>query len=155
MGVIDDMGFMPAQYRELKEAMTDMEIAEDHLYCSIYTLKAWKRRHGLGPQYNKAAKKFTVEEWKAMKKHGMSENEIMKAFGYRTLKHYINHKRKIGIPSLKKKIERTPELLDEIKGYLDEGMTIKALTPKLSVQMTTSTAASIIKEAGLKETGKG
>ncbi|KAA6450974.1 hypothetical protein [Bacillus swezeyi] len=152
MCILDEIGFTPEQYKTLKARMTDVEIVEEQLYCSPQALRAWKAKHGLAPKkYNKKAKKFTYAEWEEKKKQGMKEKEIMKAFGYRTLKHYVEYKKKIGVPYLKKKIERTPELLAEIKGYLDQGMTINELTPKLSVKMTETTAGTIIKEEKLRE----
>ncbi|MFN2746950.1 hypothetical protein ACINLE_17580 [Bacillus sp. z60-18] len=106
MGVIDNIGFTPAQYRELKKTMTDDDIAENELFCSVETLRRWKRGHGLSREYNQDAKKFTFKEWEEKSHQGLKESEIAKQFGYRNYRHYLNHKKKIGIPSLKKRNRR-------------------------------------------------
>ncbi|XBO86364.1 hypothetical protein AAGG52_00970 [Bacillus licheniformis] len=50
-----------------------------------------------------------------------------------------------------KKIERTPELLAEIKKYLDQGLLIKEITEKISVKMSSAMVGRIIREEGLHD----
>ncbi|MED2978220.1 hypothetical protein P4284_16150 [Bacillus swezeyi] len=136
--------------------MTDVEIAEEQLYCDKLTLRYWKTRHGLIYGGKKPPKKSTIEEWQEKRKQGLSEREIAKSFGYRTSRHYFLYKEKIGMPLLrKKKIERTPELLDEIKGYLDQGLLIKEITEKISVEMSSCMVGKIIREEGLRSGKSG
>ena len=152
MCILDEIGFTPEQYFELKDKMmTDEEIALDELDISPWTLAQWKKKHGVRNKKMKHGKKFTREEWEEKRKEGLTETEIAEFFGYKTLALYFDYKKSIGIPDLTKKIERTPELLAEIKGYLDQGLLIKEITEKISVKMSSAMVGRIIREEGLHD----
>lgn len=151
MGILDEIGFTPEKYHELKKQKSDMEIAEDELGVSDTTLQNWKNKHGVKGRKCRSGKEFTKEEWEAKRKEGLTEHEIAEYFGYKTLAIYFNYKKSLGIPNRIKKIERTPELLAEIEKYLGQGVSIKEITEKLSVKMTSMTVRRIIKEEGLRD----
>ncbi|MER1249778.1 hypothetical protein NQS42_18310 [Bacillus sp. C10(2022)] len=151
MCILDEIGFTPEQYFEFKDQMkTDEEIASDELYVSLWKLGEWKRRHGVRNGKMRHGKKFTHEEWEEKRKEGLTETEIAEFFGYKTFLIYLRYKKSIGIPPVKSKIERTPELLAEIKGYLDQGLTRKEIAKKLSVKMTAVNVGRIIKQERLE-----
>ncbi|MCY8408989.1 hypothetical protein [Bacillus haynesii] len=152
MCILDEIGFTPEQYFELKDKrMTDEEIAYDELDIAPWKLGEWKRRHGVKNGKISHGKKFTREEWEEKRKEGLTEPEIAEFFEYKTFSIYLRYKRSLGIPSMTKKIERTPELLAEIKRYLDQGLLIKEITEKISVKMSSAMVGRIIREEGLHD----
>ncbi|MFG3796985.1 hypothetical protein [Bacillus licheniformis] len=151
MCILDEIGFTPDQYFELKnQGIRDIDIAAKELYVSLRQLNKWKKKHGVKCERKSRAKKFTREEWEAKRKEGMIEAEIAEHFGYSKSSHYLKYKRSIGIEPMKTKVERTPELLAEIKGYLDQGLTRKEIAKRLSVKMTAVNVGRIIKQEGLE-----
>ncbi|MBM6846058.1 hypothetical protein BHT95_07145 [Bacillus paralicheniformis] len=152
MCILDEIGFTPEQYFELKDKrMTDEEIAWDELDVEPWHLKQWKKKHGVRNEKIRHGKKFTREEWEEKRKEGLTEPEIADYFGYKTFSIYLRYKRSLGIPPMTKKIERTPELLAEIKKYLDQGFLIKEITEKISVKMSSAMVGRIIREEGLHD----
>ncbi|MCY9153697.1 hypothetical protein [Bacillus haynesii] len=152
MCILDEIGFTPDQYFELKDKrMTDEEIAYDELDITPWHLAQWKKRHGVRNGKIRHGKKFTREEWEEKRKEGLTEPEIAEFFEYKTFSIYLRYKRSLGIPPMTKKIERTPELLAEIKKYLDQGLLIKEITEKISVKMSSVMVGRIIREEGLHD----
>ncbi|QEO06670.1 single-stranded DNA-binding protein [Bacillus paralicheniformis] len=134
-----------------KGSMTDEEIAYDELDIAPWKLGEWKRRHGVKNGKISHGKKFTREEWEEKRKEGLTEPAIAEFFEYKTFSIYLRYKRSLGIPPMTKKIERTPELLAEIKKYLDQGLLIKEITEKISVKMSSAMVGRIIREEGLHD----
>lgn len=98
---------------------------------------------------NRTCYHFTIEEWQAKKKEGKSEKEISKEFGFNDYRYYRQYRRKIGLPPLEgKSVNRTPELIEEIKGYLKIGLSQKKIAKLLKI--SAPTIGKIIREEGLE-----
>ncbi|WP_236809879.1 hypothetical protein [Bacillus glycinifermentans] len=156
MGILDEIGFTPEQYKTLSKHMSDEEIAQEELLVSGRTLSAWKQRNGIKSDRTPSGRKFTREEWEEKRREGLKEQQIAAFFGYKTFKLYIDYKKSIGIPNLSKerRIKRTPEFLDEIQNYLKDGLTVKEIAEKLNVDITPAYLGRIIKEEGLRDDAK-
>lgn len=150
MCILDQIGFTKEQYKSLYEqGYSDVEMAEEQLYCSPRVLTHWKRKNNLDEEYPDIHY-FSREEWQERKDKGMKEYEIAKEFGFKYMWEYNDHRNSLGIPLQNKKIKRTPELLAEIKSYLKKGYKQKDIAKKLSVKMSVTTVGLIIREENLK-----
>lgn len=154
MCILEEIGFTTEQYMMLyNRGMKDYEIARNQLDVPLETLVNWKEKNNLLPDKTEDKQEpyyFTVEEWKQAKGQGMKERYIAKEFGFTNLTEYFDYKDIIGIPKQVKRIERTPELLEQIKKYAAEGLTQNQIAAKLDVLISGVTVGAIIKEYGIK-----
>ena len=69
MCILDEIGFTPEQYFELKDKrMTDEEIAWDELDVAPWHLKQWKKKHGVRNEKYATERSSLVRNGKSEKK---------------------------------------------------------------------------------------
>lgn len=155
MCILEEIGFTREQYMKLQHrGMRDYEIAIKELDVSLETLLRWKVKNDLKHEQKQPAYYFTVEEWKQKRDQGMLERDIAKEFGFTNHTDYYDYKDIIGIPKQRWSIERTPELLAQIKEYAEQSLTLKEIAERLDVKMTSATVSNIMREYGIKKKPK-
>ncbi|MFE5392910.1 hypothetical protein, partial [Bacillus thuringiensis] len=154
MCILEEIGFTTDQYMMLhNRGMRDYEIARNQLDVPLETLVSWKVKNNLEKDETEEKQKpyyFTVEEWKQAKAQGMLEKEVAKEFGFTNFAEYYDYKDIIGIPKQGKIIQRTPELLEQIKKYAAQGLSQNQIAAKLDVPISGVTVGTIIKEQGFE-----
>lgn len=156
MCILEEIGFTKEQYIELRsKGIRDHEIATKKLGVPLETFLTWKTNLEDKEKSKKPKKTrkptyyFTLDEWKQKKADGMKEKEIAKEFGFRNLEKYYEYRETLGIPKRTWYIERTPELIAQIKKYAEQGFTQKAIAQKLDMDITDCSVGAIMREYGI------